>query len=220
MTTERPSAETRATSVSWLTRVVVALAIVAIAFEQSPANEALRANVAFRVLDRTGDAPTVGLVVVAVTLVIEGVPALLIAVGLHLHPGLLHRLMRRVGVDVDALAEADRPRRTVGSMLTDAGVALGIGAGLVIIRRRWVEPHRSLASDLRTGAIACVLVAVVSGLIGYLIAGGIHYAADIGLERPAQLVVDYAADWRFWLVVVVLVQGVPWAVRRLRSRGD
>lgn len=216
MTAGRPTSG--AVRVSWPARLVVVLAVAAIAFEQSPANEAIRANVAFRVLDRTGDSLTVGMVVAAVTLLIEGVPALLIALGLHLDPGLLHRLMRRLGVDVDAVAESDAPRRTVGSALTDAGVALGIGAGLVIVRRRWRTPFRTLAEDLRTGAWACVLVAAVSGLIGYLLAGGIRYAADVGLERPAQLVIDYAADWRFWLVVVVIIQAGPWLVRRIRPR--
>lgn len=220
MTTERPTIGTSASRVPWPARVVVALAVVAIAFEQSPANEAIRTNVAFRVLERTGDAPQVGLVVAAVTLLIEGIPALLIALGLHLNPGLLARLMERLGVEVDTTPEGERPRRTVGSALTDAGIALGIGAGLVIVRRRWTNLHRSLGEDLRTGAWACLLVAGVSGVIGYLLAGGIRYAADIGLERPAELVVDYAADWRFWLVVVVVIQVGPWLVRRLRPTDD
>jgi hypothetical protein len=202
--------------VAWPSRIIVALAIAAIAFEQSPANEAIRANIAFRTLDQTGNSLTVGIVVAALTLVIEGIPALLIALGLHSNPGLLHRLMDRLGIDVDAATERDAPRRSVGAVLTDAGIALGIGAGLVIVRRRFRSPLRSLAEDLRTGAWACVLVAVVSGIIGFLLAGGISYAADVGLERPAELIVDYAADWRFWLVVVVVIQVGPWLVRRLR----
>jgi hypothetical protein len=202
--------------VAWPSRIVVGLAIAAIAFEQSPANEAIRANIAFRTLDQTGNSLTVGAVVAALTLLIEGIPALLIALGLHSNPGLLHRLMDRLGVDVDAATERDAPQRSVGSTLTDAGIALGIGAGLVIVRRRWTTPVRTLADDLRTGAWACVLVAAVSGVIGFLLAGGISYAADVGLERPAELIVDYAADWRFWLVVVVVIQVGPWLVRRLR----
>lgn len=212
--TRRGSAERR-----WLSRTVVVLSIAALAFEQSPANEAVRANLAFRALDHTGNAVVVGAVVFAITLVIEGVPGGLIAAGLHLNPGLLRRLMRRDRHGDDATPEPAR-RGGIGSTLTDVGIALGVGAGLVVVRRRWATPTRTLRDDLRTGAWACMVVAVVSGIIGFLVAGGIRYADDVGLGRPAELVVDYATDWRFWLVVVVAVQGGSWIAGRVRRRPD
>lgn len=217
MHTDRAPAGGRAEH-RWVPRAVVVLSIAALAFEQSPANEAVRANLAFRALDHTGNAFVVGAVVFTITLVIEGVPGGLIAAGLHLNPGLLRRLMRRDRGGDDASAS---PRRGgIGSTLTDVGIALGVGAGLVVVRRRWADPRRTLRDDLRTGAWACMVVAVVSGLIGFLVAGGIRYADDVGLERPAELVVDYATDWKFWLVVVVLIQGGSWLSGRLRHRGS
>lgn len=214
MRTDR-AAETEAAQRRWGPRVVVVLSIAALAFEQSPANEAVRANVAFRALDHTGNAVVVGIVVFAITLVIEGVPGGLIAAGLHLNTDLVRRLMRR-DRHVDHAAPDERRRGGIGSMLTDVGIALGVGAGLVVVRRRWADPRRTFREDLRTCAWACMVVAVVSGIIGFLVAGGIRYADDVGLERPAELVVDYATDWKFWLVVVVLIQGGSWLSGRLR----
>ncbi len=198
----------------WTRPLMIVLSVAALAFEQSPANEALRANVAFRVLDETGDAIAVGFTVLAITLPIEGIPALLIAAGLHLNPDLLRRLMRKRALD--DLPADPASHRDVRSTLTDVGIALGVGAGLVVVRRRWADPARSFADDIRSGAWACAVVAVVSGFIGHLVAGGIENAARIGLERPAEIVVDYATDWRFWTVVVVLIQGLPWLIGKLR----
>lgn len=196
-------------------RGIVALSIAALAFEQSPANEAVRVNLGFRVLEQTGNALLVGLTVLAITLVIEGVPGALIAAGLHLNPSLERRLMRRDRRDAPTTPAR---RGGIGSTLTDVGIALGVGAGLVVVRRRWADPSRSLRDDLRTGAWACAIVAGVSGLIGFLLAGGIRYADAVGLQRPAELVVDYAVDWRFWFVVVALIQGGSWLNGRLRRR--
>lgn len=210
---------------TWVARVVVVLAVISLAFEQSPANEAVRANLGFRVLEHTGNAIAVGLTVFLITLVIEGVPGVMITGGLHLNPGLARRLMRKTPPDGEVIdlrdggatpTFTDRSTRSIGSALTDIGIALGVGAGLVVVKRRWNDPHRSVRQDLSTCAKATLVVGVVSGFIGWLVAGGITYADKVGLERPAELVIDYATDWRFWFIVIFAVQIVSWIGGRLK----
>jgi len=211
-------AEARWADQTWVARGVIVLAVASLAFEQSPANEAIRANLAFRVLDHTGNALAVGITVLLITLVIEGLPGVLITAGLHLNPGLTRRLMRKAEGDIEQerLAPKKSAVRKFGSTLTDIGIALGIGAGLVVVKRRFNEPDRSVRQDLVTCAKATLVVAVVSGFIAWLIAGGLAYAEDIGLERFAELVIDYAVDWRFWFIVIICVQGASWIAGRIK----
>jgi hypothetical protein len=196
----------------WRTRAVVVAAIAAFAFEQSPVNEALRASAAFAVLDRTGDLLAVAATVALITLAIEGIAGSLIVAGLHLKPRLLSRFRRRVVDD----GSQPLPPSTAGvrGVVVDAGIALGIGAGLVVVRRALADPARGLREHLWTCWGAALGVALVSGLIGYLAAGGITHAAAIGLETPAAWLVRYATDWRFWFVVIGSVQLVSWLSRR------
>ncbi len=217
-----PAATGRWADQTWFARFVVVLAVASLAFEQSPANEAVRANLAFTVLDHTGNAIVVGLAVLGITLVIEGVPGVLITAGLHLNPTLARRLMRKADREAADAGEppASSPTRrkvTVGSAMTDVGIALGVGAGLVVVKRRWTDPTRTLRQDLKTCAVACLIVAVVSGIIGWLVAGGIFWAEKVGLERPAEFIVDYATDWRFWVVVIVVIQAISFIGGRLKA---
>jgi hypothetical protein len=208
---------------TWFARFVVILAVASLAFEQSPANEAVRANLAFTVLDHTGNAIVVGLAVLGITLVIEGVPGVLITAGLHLNPTLARRLMRKADRQAAAAGEPPAPQSpaprkvTFGSAMTDVGIALGVGAGLVVVKRRWTDPTRTFRQDLKTCAVACLIVAVVSGIIGWLVAGGIFWAEKVGLERPAELIVDYATDWRFWVVVIVVIQAISFIGGRIKA---
>ncbi len=198
----------------WLMRVVIVAAIAALAFEQSPVNEALRAGAAFAVLDRTANLLAVAATVALITLAIEGLAGSLIVAGLHLRPRLLSRFQRRVGDD----AAEPLPPSTGGlrGLVVDAGIALGVGAGLVVVRRALVDPVRGLRDHLRTCWGASLGVALVSGLIGYLAAGGITHAEAVGLETPAEWLVRYATDWRFWLVLIGSIQLVSWLSRRRR----
>lgn len=103
------------------------------------------------------------------------------------------------------------------STITDAGIALGVGAGLVVVRRRLQVGRRSLGADLVTAAKATLVVAVVSGFIGVLASGGVEHAAAVGLETPARWFVDFATDWRFWFVLLGVIEGVSW-IRRVIGR--
>jgi hypothetical protein len=209
----------------WVGRVVLFLAVVALGFEQSPANEALRTALGLEVLDRTQNEWAVGATVFGLTCLIEGISSVLIIMGLHGPSGMVERITTRFRTaasedDSTAANQSSRMARA-GGVLTDASLALGVGAGLVVIRHHLRHATRPVSADLGTGAVATTVVAGVSGAIGVLAAGGIRHAARVGLETPAQWFVDYATDWRFWLVVFAAIQ-VASAVRRLlnRSKGE
>jgi len=198
--------------------VLAVFAVASVVFEQSPANEALRANIAFRALDYTGDAVLVGLVVFALTIVIEGVPAGLIIAGMRANPAAMEKLSGRIATK-GSPEESDGHRRRSFSV-TDAGVALGIGAAIVVLKRALSgrQDPNDWQSLGRAGASATLVVAVVSGLIGYIVAGGVETAARYGLETPAEYVVRYGANWRFWFVVVAAVTVFNWIFQRAKAR--
>lgn len=205
----------------WAARVVIVSALAALAFEQSPANEALRTSAGLGVLARTGNELLVGAVVAAITVVIEGASSVLIALGLRDERGVVGRMTERLRSRVaDGPDDALDPSRAarVRATMTDAGIALGVGSGLVVVRYRLRRGRRSLGADLATAAKATMVVAVVSGLIGVLAGGGIEHASAVGLGTPARYFVDYATDWRFWCVVLGGIEGVPWLRRRWQRR--
>ncbi len=194
-------------------------ALLALAFEQSPANEALRTAVGLSILDWTSSALAVGLVVLAITFVIELVSSVLIVAGLRGEFGSFSRLVDRARAK--ATEDPERSSSRIGGIVTDVGIALGVGAGLVVVRHHLRTREPELRNDLVVAVKASIVVAVVSGLIGLLAAGGIEHADAVGLGRPAELFVQYAIDWRFWFGVLLLVQGVPFVRRHwTKRRGD
>lgn len=217
---------------SLLAYVVVVAAAAALVFEQSPANEVVRTNAAISMLQRTGSAVWVGVVVFAVTAVIEFVAAFLITLGLHAQggavQGLKARMIRRRTEKLDQQAEEkqDTTGRKVGRFGTDVAVALALGAGLVTLRRHVSDPSPTIGRDLAVSARATAIVAVVSGMVGYLLGGGLANAHRVGMERPAELIIEYGVNQWFWIsvlavgyAVVLLVRGVRYlAARSTRPR--
>lgn len=219
---------------SWLGIVVVVVAGGALLFEQSPANEILRTNAALEALKRTGSALVVGLTVAAITAAIELGSAVLITFGLHADGGAVQRLkqkMRRQAAEAeDRIAGSPRGRhfapgpvrppwsRRVGAMGTDVAVALGLGAGLVTIRRHVADRNPTMAKDLAASVQATAIVAVVSGLIGYLAGGGLSNAEKIGLGTPARYIIDYGTDTWFWLGMLALGYGTVLVVKLVKRR--
>ena len=217
---------------SLLAYLVVVAAAAALVFEQSPANEVVRTNAAISMLQRTGSAVWVGVVVFAVTAVIEFVAAFLITLGLHARggavQGLKARMIRRRTEKLDQQAEEkqDTTGRKVGRFGTDVAVALALGAGLVTLRRHVSDPSPTIGRDLAVSARATAIVAVVSGMVGYLLGGGLANAHRVGLERPAEIIIEYGVNQWFWIsvlavgyAVVLVVRGVRYlAARSTRSR--
>jgi hypothetical protein len=199
--------------------VLVVAAGASLVFEQSPANEMLRTNAALAALKRTDSAVAVGLVVAAITALIELGSGALITFGLHVEEGAVQSLKRRMSakhlVRVDQSDPPRGVRRAVG-LGTDVAVALGLGAGLVTMRHHVADPDPSIQKDLTTTVWATAVIAFVSGLIGYLAGGGLTNAAKVGLERPAQWIIDYGTDTRFWVGLLVVGYGSVFAYRLTR----
>lgn len=190
---------------------IVALAAAALVFEQGPFNEALRTKVGTDVLQSTQNALAVAGTVAVLTLAIEVIASALFAFGVAVHQDRVIRLISR-GRERPS---AHRPGRR--GIVSDIGLALAVGAAVVVARKHLIDPGRAFKADIGTCLKASGAIAVISGLIGYLAAGGIQNARAVGLERPAQWFVDYATDWRFWAVVILAVYA-PSGVRRVLSR--
>lgn len=201
--------------------ITVVSALASLGFEQSPANEALRTAVGANVLEDTGSALAVGGVVGGVTMGIEGGSSALIALGLHQEKDAVRRLVNRFKKEADDdPIDVDKPKGPgkVADKVTDTGIALGIGAGLVVTKRHLQEAEPTLKKDLVTALGASAVVATVSGAIGYLAGGGINHAETVGLEEQAEFFIDYATDWKFWMGVVGVIQAGSWIKGRISKR--
>lgn len=212
---------------SWARGALAAFTVVgalgALAFEQSPANEAMRAAAGLNVLERTHNELIVGSTVAGITMAIEGVSSSLIALGLHQRRDTVRRLVGRFKgkkrtADAAESLESE-PSKDAVTKVTNIGIALGVGAGFVVTKQHLQDNDPTLQRDLSTGLKASALVAGVSGAIGVLASGGIEHADKVGLGTAAEYFVDYATDWKFWLGVVGVAQGAVWARNKLR-RGD
>lgn len=194
--------------------LVVAAAAGALVFEQGPANEALRTKIGLDVLQASNSEIAVGSAIAGLTLAIEMGSSGLFALGVYKErervDKLLSRFRKKEELQEDVKHEQEHKKEEKNEFvekITDAGVALGIGAAIVVARKRVVDPKRTLKQDLVTGLKASSVIAGVSGIIGWLAAGGIRHAASVGMEKPAQYFVDYATDWKFWGVVIAAVYG-------------
>lgn len=184
-----------------------------VVFEQSPLNEALRVNVALDVLQGTGSSLAVGATVFGITAAIEGVSSGLITAGLHAEgegvKKLKDRLKGKKNKNQETVSEAKKVG-FLGKMAnfgSDVAVSLGLGAGIVTAKRHIASQNPTLKEDIKNSAKATTYVSTVSGGIGYLASGGIANAAKIGMETPAQYIIDYGTDTKFWMGVLVVGYG-------------
>lgn len=133
--------------------------------------------------------------------------------------GIVRRGMEKVG------AVAGAPLRYVGEKLGDLGLAFGVGAGIVMMKYHFKDKDPTLRKDLATSAKASALVGSMSGSIGFLLAGGITKAEEVGLERPAKFIIDHGSDNKFWLAIAGLAyaaqlapKGIKAIARKIRGR--
>lgn len=197
---------------------LLAAAIGSLVFEQSPANEALRVSAGLDVLKATSNELAVGGVVAAITYGIEMGSSGLIAAGLNSRL----KSLRRFSTFVHERLFKKRPQdeSKTADRITDMGIAIGIGAGLVAVKHHVQNEQPSLKKDLSVANKASLLVAGVSGSIGVLAAGGIEHAEKVGLGTPAEYFVDYGTDWRFWVGVIGVIQGVKWIKGKFSKRPE
>lgn len=214
---------------SMFQRGIAALTVAAaggsLVFEQSPANEALRVNIGLDVLQNTQSSVAVGATIAAVTAGIEMGSSSLISLGLHTEGGAVQSLKNRLSKKSQVAIEQDDAgidsKKTALSRaadkLTNVGIALGLGAGLVTVKEHMKDPEPTLGKDLKTSAKATGIVAGVSGGIGYLAAGGISHANGTIFETPAELFVDYGTDTRFWIGALAVGYGAYYAKKGAKS---
>lgn len=206
----------------WRDRILGGLLLVAagtsLLFQQSPGNEGLRANVGLDVLKMTRNAFAVGGAVTAITFGIEMGSSSLIAAGLNSR---LKSLQRFSGwVQSKRFKNNSKTTKSIASdKITDMGIALGIGAGLVTAKHHFQDTEPTLRKDLITGAKASTLVAGYSGGVAVLMAGGISKAKNIGLGTPAEYFVKYGSDWKYCFGVVGIVMGGVWVKNKIMHRG-
>lgn len=198
-------------------RIIGAAALGSLAIQQSPANEAIRAAVGLWVLDRTSNPLAVGSAVMLTTAAIDGLTSVLIALGLHARTGTVRRIMAWARSRWGAKS-TQRPTR-IGELSTDAVLALGIGAGLVVARRHLRDARPTLSKDLAAAFLATLFVAVVAGGLGALAGGGLEHAERIGLGAPARLIVEYGSDLRLWILVMAAAALIS-LLRSRRSSGS
>src|SRR5690606_5694740 len=74
--------------------------------------------------------------------------------------------------------------------------------GVVVIDEKMKTDSPSLKKDAFHVTAAATLISAVSGTIGYLGTGGIRHLEDTPLEWPAEKFVDYAADFKFWAIIL------------------
>lgn len=187
--------------------VVVSAAAVTYAFELSWLNEVWRVNAGTTELIQGGSAADVGLVVTKITAGIEVASGSLIALGLNMKSDTVDKLKgwlkaRRDEALEDSEEELPKDKSRLGSLATDAALALGAGAGIVVVKDHYMRDEPSLTKDMGSMAKGAAVVVPVSGLTGYLVGGGLNSTEGTALEKPAELFVDYALDSRFMFLAL------------------
>jgi len=201
----------------------------ALAFEQSPGNESVRATAALEVLENTSDPLAAGGMVAGLTVVIEGVTGTLIAAGLNREKNFigpkLERFKDKLVDDPEKDNESgyDKKKKSGGiaGSLADTGITCTLGPGMVVARRHIQEPsERTFKKDIKSLSGYTAVGAGVSGAIGYLATGGVKHADKVGLGTPAEYFVDYATDWKFWTGLLTVGWGGKWVYNKVHSVMD
>lgn len=198
--------------------VVVVAALGTYGFELSWLNETWRVDEGTKEIMLGGSAVDVAIVVTKITTVVEVVSGSLIALGLNMKNDTTRKLKERFQTKKDELLEGvsedelPKEKTRLGALATDAGLALGAGAGIVVGKDHFSRENPSLIADMGSMAKGAAVVIPVSGLTGYLVGGGINHTEDTPLEKPAEWFVDYALDTRFMFAALTL--GYAYKYRR------
>lgn len=200
-----------------ITAAILGGAAASLVFQQSPGNEAFRTFLALESLETSQDPVVAGATVGGATMVIEGGTSIFIALALHQKDSFVGKILnsRRAKKMSENEETLNDKERSLANKTADVGIALGVGPGIVVAKRHLEDKENvSLRKDIQRGLGYSALGATVSAAAGYLVAGGIKNASEVGLERPAEYFVDYATDWKFWAVAIASVYGLGWIKRK------
>lgn len=202
------AAKSRLKNKSLFTFSILLLAISAFVFEQSPANEALRAIIGFSVLNASNNPLLVGLAVGVITLCIEFISSGLIALGLNTSPRFQKFANKR-----------NYKINTSSSFIgfSDLALLLGIGSGMVVIKKHISGANLSLKQDIILAFRASVAVAIFSAFVGFLAGGGIEIARNFGLATASQSIVDLATNWLFWIIFIIVTQSISMITNKIKN---
>lgn len=186
-------------------KTVLGIAGVLFVFQQSPLNEIIRVWAATSVLRQTHSPLLTALVVAGLTFVIEAIAAVAIAKAMRLYPSKMSWMHKK-------LTKKDRTtkrqlRSTKASTATDTALALGIGAGAVLVKKHFEQKNRSAQDDARTIVKSSAGIALFSAIIAYLASGGIESIDKLGMSpETTQLIFNIATDWKIYVIIILAIE--------------
>ena len=198
-------------------------AILALAFVISPFDATVRGDIGIRAFTRTFNSTAAGLAVGAATLVIDGVSAVLVALGLASNPALTGRLDRWTTRILNPTTRKQLRGETTEtsatrSTLSDLSLALGVGAGAVLLKHPTAQPKKWL----QLSAAYTALNSVVFGIIGWMVAGGANFMADAGFGWLRTGMIRWVPEPLVWTAIFVITVLGPflygeWLTRRYKE---
>lgn len=104
----------------------------------------------------------------------------------------------------------------------DVAIAFGGGSAMLVAKRHLTDPsHMNTKEGLKNAAKGTVWIAALSGLVGYLVAGGINYVSKVSfLETPANYVVEWGSSKTFWLKALGIGYGLVLGNKLLSKAKD
>jgi hypothetical protein len=191
---------------------------VALGVELSPINESVRIPPAADVFRDTRNEAAVAGYVGGLTLAIELPATAMLSLGLDYEKDRVHRMVGRVNGWMNFLNKENNSEKVeqreqpseLRQKISDTGIAFGIGPTVLVAKKHFQNPERAFKDNLETGIKSSLLVSGIAGSIGLATALLIKHGEKLGaFRKPAEEFVDLAADWKFWMVTVGVINGVP-----------
>lgn len=182
-------------------------------FEQSPANEAIRAGIAVGAYERLGSAAAAGASVVATTFAIEAVSGMATAATISMKTGFIGRVNKWV---VDS-AEKLKLTNDKGDRTGDVLLGLGGGASVVVAKRHAVEGGRTFEESRKTALKAASGIAAFSGSLAVAAAYGVQFGAAHGHAEVAQQALDIISDGKTWFGLYAGMQVAKLSKKAIKS---
>jgi hypothetical protein len=183
-----------------------------LAYEWSAGNETLCTLLITTLLRHQGSAPGVLLAGVVAGLLVFAQQVLSGLILLKAVGKLKHLIAVLVAVVDDRFAGGTPRYRSLG-VVTRIAISFVMGASFVAVEDTLAGEPRPRRSILVSAATTGLTIVVITGLIG----GAVVAAAGTVAAGPVGVIYAVAADWRFWLALLVLPPLLRGLVRRLRT---